>query len=165
MSDQPMSREEAIDSVWKLADSISICMFVTWDGERQRARPLAARPRRDENRIYFLTDVEGEKDNQIEKFPKVALAFADVKSHDYLAVTGHAAVSNDREKIRQLWSTPDKAFWDDAEDPSIRLIVVTPEDAELWLGPNRVVAGARLLGAALTGAKPDLGENKKVDHL
>ena len=166
MSDKSLSRDEAIDSVWKLAESsISICMFVTWDGERQRARPLAARPSRDENRIYFLADVAGAKDDQIETFPKVALAFADVKSHDYLAVTGHATVSNDREKIRELWTAADNAFWDDADDPSIRLITVNPEDAELWMGPNRIVAGARLLGAALSGAKADLGENAKVDHL
>jgi len=165
MSHHPMPREEAIDSLWKLAESIEVCMFVTWDGERQRARPLAARPRRDENRIYFLSDVASQKDDQIDRFPKVALAFADVHGHDYLAVTGHAVVSDDRETIRAIWTGADTAFWDDADDPAIRLITVTPEDAELWLGPNRLVAGARLVGAALSGAKADMGENVKVDHL
>lgn len=165
MSDKTLSREEAIDSLWKLVDSIDYCFFITWDGERQRARPLSARPNREENHIYFLVDVEGQKDDQIEQFPKVSLAFADIKSHDYLAVTGEAKVTNDRAKIKELWSGADKAFWDDADDPSIRLITVTPDDAELWLGPNRLVAGAKMLGAALTGAKADFGENVKVDHL
>lgn len=165
MSHDTLSREEAVDSVWKLAESINYCFFITWDGERQRARPLAARPDRAANRIYFLVDVEGQKDEQIEKFPKVSLAFADVKSHDYLALTGEAQVTNDRAKIKELWSGADSAFWDDADDPSIRLVTVTPEDAEIWLGPNRLVAGAKMLGAALTGAKADFGENVKVDHL
>ncbi|MFT3973749.1 MAG: pyridoxamine 5'-phosphate oxidase family protein [Amaricoccus sp.] len=165
MSDKTLSRKDAIDSVWKLADSIDFCFLITWDGERQRARPLSARPDRDENRIYFLIGVEGEKDDQIAKFPTVSLAFADVRSHDYLALTGQAEVTNDREKIRELWSGADRAFWDDADDPSIRLLSVTPEDAELWLGPNRLIAGAKMLGAALTGAKADFGENVKVDHL
>ena len=165
MSDKTLSREEAVDSVWKLVESIDYCMFITWDGERQRARPLSARPNREENRIYFLVDVEGQKDEQIEKFPKVSLAFADVHSHDYLALTGEARVSNDRAKIKDLWTGADTAFWDDDQDPSIRLVTVTPEDAELWLGPNRLVAGAKLLGAALSGAKADFGKNEKVDHL
>ena len=32
-------------------------------------------------------------------------------------------------------------------------------------GPNRVIAGAKLLTAAVTGAKVDFGESKKVDTL
>ena len=45
------------------------------------------------------------------------------------------------------------------------MIAVDPDDAELWKGPNRVVAGAKLLFAAVTGAKVEFGENRKVSHL
>lgn len=160
-----MTRDEAVDTIWKLAKSIDFCMFTTWDGERQRARPLSARPDRDEGRIYFLVDEEGEKDEQIAKFPTVSLAFADIRAHDYVAITGKAAVTNDRAKIKELWSRADEAFWDSADDPSIRLLTVDPEDAELWKGPNRLFAGAKMLAAAVTGSKVDFGENRKVDHL
>lgn len=162
---ETITRDEAIDSIWKLAKSIDFCMFVTWDGERQRARPLSARPDRDEGRIYFLVDVKGEKDNQIERFPTVTLAFSDINAHDYVVITGTAAVSNDRGKIAELWTVADRAWWDDADDPAIRLITVDPEDAELWQGPNRITAAAKLVAAAVTGAKVDFGENVKVDHL
>jgi general stress protein 26 len=163
--DTDMPADEAVDAIWDLATSIDFCMFVTWDGERQRARPLSSRPRRDEGRIYFLTDVSGHKDEQIERFPKVTLAYADIRGHDYVAITGHASVSDDRAKIRDLWTAADKAWWDSADDPAIRLIAVEPDDAEIWKGVNRVVAGAKLLTAAVTGAKVDFGENRKVDHL
>ncbi len=162
---ETMSRDEAVDSIWKLAKSIDFCMFVTWDGERQRARPLSARPNREEGRIYFLVDVHGAKDEQIERFPKVTLAFADTHAHDYVAITGTATVSNDRAKIAELWTGTDRAWWDDADDPDIRLISVEPEDAELWQGPNKVTAAAKLVAAAVTGAKSDFGENVKVDQL
>jgi general stress protein 26 len=165
MADKEMSRQDAVDTIWDLAKSIDFCMFVTWDGERQRARPLSSRPNRDEGRIYFLTDVSGHKDEQIEQFPKVTLAYADIRAHDYLAITGHATVSNDREKIRELWSSADEAWWDSADDPAIRVIAVEPDDAELWKGPNRIIAGAKMLAAAVTGAKMEFGENQKVDHL
>jgi general stress protein 26 len=160
-----ISPEDAIDRIWELAKSIDFCMFVTWDGERQRARPLSARPDRAEGRIYFLTDVAGAKDEQIEKFPKVTLAFADVRSHDYIAITGDATVSNDRAKIAELWTSADKAWWESENDPAIRLISVDPHDAELWDGPNRLVGAAKMLVAAATGAKPDFGSNRKVGHL
>jgi general stress protein 26 len=165
MADKDLSRQDAVDTIWDLTKSIDFCMFVTWDGERQRARPLSSRPNRDEGRIYFLTDVSGQKDEQIEEFPKVTLAYADIRGHDYVAITGQARVSNDRAKIRELWSSADAAWWDSADDPAIRLIVVEPEDAELWKGPNRIVAGAKLLAAAVTGAKVNFGANQKVDHL
>ena len=140
-------------------------MLVTWDGQCQRARPLSARPDRNEGRIYFLTDVDGAKDEQIDRFPGVTLAFSDNRAHDYVVITGTARVSNDRAKIKELWGSPDKAWWDSADDPAIRLIIVEPDDAEIWKGPNRLIAGAKLLTAAVTGAKVDFGESKKVDHL
>jgi general stress protein 26 len=165
MTGKTMTADEAIDTIWKLAKQIDFCMFVTWDGERQRARPLSARPRREEGRIYFLIDVAGAKDDQIERFPIVTLAFADIRAHDYVTITGRATVGNDRAKIAELWGAADKAFWKGPEDASIRLLSVEPDDAELWKGSNRLVAGAKLLTAAVTGAKVDLGENVKVDHL
>jgi general stress protein 26 len=160
-----MSTDEAIDRIWELAKSIDFCMFVTWDGERQRARPLSARPIREEGRIYFLIDVAGEKDDQIAKFPIVTMAFSDISAHDYVTITGKATVSNDRAKIKELWGSADEAFWDGPDDPSIRVLSVEPDDAELWKGPNRLIAGAKMLAAAVTGAKQDFGENVKVNHL
>lgn len=39
---------EATDRIWELAENIDVCMFVTWDGEYNRARPLSARVVREE---------------------------------------------------------------------------------------------------------------------
>jgi general stress protein 26 len=163
--DKHMSTQKAVDEIWDLAKSLEICMFITWDGEHQRARPLAARPDRDEGRIFFLTDAAGAKDEQIERFPAVTLAFADIRGHDYAVITGKASVSNDRGKIAEIWTAPDKAWWDSADDPSIRLISVEPEDGELWKGPSRIVAAAKILSSAVTGAKVSFGENRKVSRL
>lgn len=52
-------------------------LFVTWDGERQRARPLAARPDREKNEICFLAYEAGAKDDQIRSFPSFRSPFAD----------------------------------------------------------------------------------------
>lgn len=160
-----LEEAEAIDKIWEGAKKIGICMLVTWDGERQRARPVAARPHRDEQAIYVLTDVHGQKDDQIERFPIVTLAFADTGSNTYLSITGRAAVTNDRAKIEELWSVYDKVFWDGPDDPSVRVITITPEDAEIWDGAGRIWAGIAMALTIATGAEPNLGDNRKVGHL
>jgi general stress protein 26 len=161
--DNDMTPAQVQDRIWELADKIDICMFTTWDGERQRSRPLSARVRRDEHAIHFLVDAEGQKNWQVDKFPWVSCAWVDSAGHKYAVISGNARVSNDRAKIKELWSDFDKAWWDDETDPSIRILSVTPDDGELWDSPNRAVAMAKMAMAAVTGGAPDMGENQKVD--
>lgn len=164
--------EQLTDRVWDLAGDIRFCLFTTWDGERQRLRPLTAHADRDAHALWFLVDIEGGRATdpsrtltlveQVERFPAVSLGFAEPKSGDYVTLFGQARVSNDRAKIRELFSPFAKAWWDSADDPAIRLITFTPEEAELWDGPNKLAAAAIMLTAALTGAKPPLGTHGTV---
>lgn len=170
-----LSPTELADRAWKLAEKIRIGLFTTWDGTQQRIRPLSATVDRDEHAIYFLIGVDGGTTladatgappltlaEQIEKYPTVTVAFADPGASDYVTVTGEAMVSNDRAKIAELWSPFAKAWWDGPEDPQIRLVTVQPENAELWEGPNKIVAYAVMLAAAATGTKPAVGDHGAV---
>ena len=154
--------DEHVERIWELAKRIGIAMFVTWDGKEQRARPLAATVEKDEGAIYFLTDVNSEKDDQITEFPHVSVSFADHKHSKYVALSGKATISNDRARIKKLWSPFAKAWWDSPEDPAIRVIKVVPHDAELWDSPGRIVTTISMLAAAVTGRSPRIGENAKV---
>lgn len=154
--------DDHVDRVWELAKRIGIAMFVTWDGKEQRARPLAATVEKDEGAIYFLIDVNGEKDDQLAEFPHVSVSFADHKHSKYVALSGKATVSNDRARIRELWTPFAKAWWDSPEDPAIRVIKMVPQDAELWDSPGRIVTTLSMLTAAVTGRSPKIGENAKV---
>jgi general stress protein 26 len=79
-----------------------------------------------------------------------------------VSLTGTAAVSNDRAKIRELFSTPAKAFWDSAEDPNIRVLKITPDDAEFWDSPGTVISYVKMAAAAVSNTRPEIGENRKV---
>ena len=149
--------------VWEMMKRIGFCMFSSLDGEEIRSRPMAAHVEPDEGAIYFLTDAESAKDEEVEAHPQVNLAFADAGSHSYVSLTGRAIVSNDREKIRDLFNTPAKAWWDSPEDPAIRLLTVTPEDAQYWDSPGRVRAMLRMAAAAVSSSRPDMGDNAKVE--
>lgn len=151
-----------IDRVWDLMKKIGFAMLVTRDGEKLRARPMSAYLERDSNTILFLTDARRHKDDEIARNPNVNLSFADAGSQKYVSIGGIAAVSNDRAKIRELFSTPAKAWWDSADDPNIRVLKVTPEDAEFWDSPGTVISYVKMAAAAVTGTRPDIGENRKV---
>src|SRR5690242_1822557 len=151
-----------VDRAWELMKKIGFAMLVTRDGDRLRARPMSAYPERTENTIYFLTDARHHKDEEIARDPSVNLSFADAGSQKYVSLTATARVSNDRAKIKELFSTPAKAWWSSADDPNIRILKVTPDDAEFWDSPGTVISYVKMASAAVTGSRPEIGDNRKV---
>ena len=151
-----------VERTWELMKKIGFAMLVTRDGEKLRARPMAAYPDRDRNAIYFLTDARRHKEEEIARSPEVNLSFADAGDQKYVSLCGRASISNDRAKIRELFSTPAKAWWDNAEDPNIRVLKVIPDDAEFWDSPGTVISYVKMVAAAVSNTRPNIGENRKV---
>jgi general stress protein 26 len=150
------------DRAWDLIKKIGFAMLVTRDGDKLRARPMSAYLEREENAIYFLTDARRHKDEEIARNPGVNLSFANASDQKYVSVTGTAVVSNDRARIKQLFSTPAKAWWNSADDPNIRVLKITPDDAEFWDSPGSVISYVKMAAAAVTGSRPDIGDNRKI---
>ena len=161
MSDDPT----VIDRIWSFADRMDPCMLVTRDGEGTCVRPVFARVRRDEGRIYVLTDTSGAKLAQIAACAQVTLAFSDPRANDYVVICGEATVSRDRDKIAEVWRLSDETFWKSPDNPDLRLITVEPRDAELWDGSNLLVTGAKVLAERLVGVKTQLVENAKAEQI
>jgi general stress protein 26 len=164
MEEQNMANDNTrdVERTWELMKKIGFAMLVTRDGAKLRARPMAAYLDRDANTIFFLSDVRRHKDDEIAKNPQVNLSFADASDQKYVSVSGTATVSNDRAKIKELFSTPAKAWWDSAEDPNIRVLKFTPDEAEFWDAPGTVISYVKMAAAAVTGTRPDIGTNRKV---
>jgi general stress protein 26 len=126
---------------------------------------MHAIPDRDENAVYFITDIRGAKDDEIAAAPDVCLAFADIGDNTYLSVTGTAATVRDPAKAEELWSTEAQAWWPRGpRDPAVRVLRVVPEQAEYWdTRGNSVTVALKLVAARMTGREPDLGTNRKVN--
>lgn len=149
--------------VWRLMESIGICMLASRDGEKIRARPMGAIPRSVENTIYFLTDQRGHKDEEVAGDNHVCLMFSKPGDGKFLTVTGRARVLDDRALIRDLWNSAAEAWWSGPEDPGVRVIEVTPEDAQFWEGPHGIAASVQMVIAAATSMPPVMGDQRKVD--
>ena len=153
---------EDIDRVWSLMQKFHICMMSTWNGSELRVRPMAANFNRDRNAILFLTDTRWHAAGEIDKYPRLALAFAGHDDQKYVAVSGRGAISNDRARIKELFSIAAKAWWDTADDPNIRLLTVTPVDAEYWDGRGKIASAISMAVAVATRSRPTVGKNRKV---
>lgn len=150
-----MSQAATADSddrkqVWNAAEG-KTSMLVTRAGTGLHARPMSAILRPDDGLIWFLSDVDTGKLDEIEADPGVAVTFSDGgKTH--VAIHGAAIVIDDRTVIENLWSAPADAFYPEgAADPRIRAIRVEPSEAELWESPGRLLALFRMAAAVATG--------------
>ena len=159
------SSEGKLDVVWSLMQEIKVPMVVTHEGDngRMRARPMAAHLDPHANAIFFLTDAEATKDKEIYRNDNVCLVFSDIRKQHYVSLTGRAELSDDRAKIKLLWSSIDLAFWSDEEDPSIRVLKIVPSVAEYWDRGGAIASTVKMVKAALTGSEPDLRSNEKVE--
>ncbi len=46
--------------------------------------------------------------------------------------------------------------------PNIRVLKITPDDAEYWDSPGSVISYVKMAAAAVTGTRPNIGDNRKV---
>jgi general stress protein 26 len=150
--------------VWELLEKTGVGMLTTRFAQGLRARPLEPRPDREGGVIYFITDVRGLKDDEIEAAPEVCLALTNHKDKAYLSLTARASVLWDPRLAAKFWKATDDVWWPDGpEDEHVRVLRLEPVRAELWDGPeSSTVAAFEFAKARLTGAKPHLGENRKV---
>src|SRR5262249_23976081 len=129
-----------------------------------RARPLEARPDRENNAIYFVTDRRGLKDDEIAAAPEVCFVVVDPKDKAYLSITACATVMRDTTKAAEIWKRTDDVWWPGGpSDPNVLVRRLEPQRAKLWDGPaSSAVAAFEFAKARLTRDKPNLGENRKV---
>ncbi len=104
MADDTVSQDNMdVSKVWDLMEDISLCMLVTREGDVMHARPMQARPREAELAIYFLSDADSHKSDEIGDHSQVCLTFAKLGGGKFLSVSGTARVLNDRALISALW--------------------------------------------------------------
>jgi general stress protein 26 len=155
---------QQINRVWDIIEKVGVAMLTTKFDGGLRARPLEARPDREAGIIWFLTDVRSGKDHEVAASPDIGLVFIDAGEKAYLSITGRAEILHDAARAAEIWKSTDQVWWPGGpDDPTLRVLQVEPRAAELWDGPSSLaVAAFEFAKAKVTGAKPNLGENRKI---
>ena len=169
MSQHRELEDEPGADVQKLADlieNIQIAMLTTagTDG-RLYSRPMATQQEKFAGKLWFFTQRHSGKVNEIQHDQQINLSYAAPDKNRYVSVAGRAALSADREKMKELWSPVFNAFFPDGlDDPELALLEVEVESAEYWDAPSSAVV--KLVGfvkAVATGKTYQPGENRTLN--
>lgn len=160
------TQEKKLDELYELIAGIEIAMMTTrWRDGRLVSRPMATQePQSDADR-WFVMDRDTHKLDGIEADPNVNLAYYDGGTREWVSVSGRARVSNNRDRIRELYA-PDWRMWFEdeggernggPEDPRLRLILLEV-DSVIYAKKtsSRPVALFELEKGFVTGEQPDL---------
>ena len=157
-----------IEELYKLIEGIEIAMMTTRrpDGHLV-SRPMATQARSPGADLWFVTDTETHKLDELEQDPHVNISYLNHKSMEWVSVSGVARASQDRAKIKELWRPDWKAWFPDGtpDDPNIILIEVDAESVVYMITtkPKPVVLFEVAKGI-ITGDQPDVGEVRMVNQ-
>jgi len=124
-----------MDVSHKLQEMITefdVGMLITNDGKNAAGRPMAI-AEHDEitGELEFSTSLQTEKVEEIDEQPNVAVVLQ--SKTRYVSLTGIATISNDRQKIKELFNKSWELWYPDGpEQPDIRLIKFAPVKGEYW---------------------------------
>jgi general stress protein 26 len=150
--------------VAELASDITFAMLTTVDADDELVSgPMAHQDVEADSNLWFFSSRDSRKVEHVRANPHVAVTLA--SSSTWVSINGSAAVVDDVEKAKELWSVDMEAWFPQGpEDPSIVLLKVTGSTAEYWDGPaGRVSSVLSLARSKLTGQRSSGGDNEKVD--
>ena len=154
-----MTEQNHISRVWDIIEKARVGMLTTQFSGGLRARPLEARADRDAGIIWFVTDVRGAKDDEIDAVHDIGLVFTDESDRAYLSTTGRAFVTRDTAKAKEIWKKTDDIWLRGGpDDPNVRVLRIEPITAELWDGPS----SATLATFKFAKTRLGLGEDRDV---
>jgi general stress protein 26 len=154
---EKLSRAEKQERLATLLKGFDVAMLVSRTAAGDlRSRPLAIAESRGDGMLYFATAAESEKVTELEAEPRVNVAMSDKRR--FISVTGKARISHDRNLIESLWSDAWRVWFPKGkDDPTLRLIIVEPSEAQYWDAGG--VEGLKYLfeaaKALVTGSQPD----------
>ena len=134
-------------------------------------RPMATQQQGPLADLWFVTDVETHKVDELRRDPNVNLGYYNPKTREWVSVSGTATISQDRRKIRELYQPDWKAWFNDEggardggpDDPRLALLLVDVKSAVY--GKRNKPAPLALFEVAkgfVTGKQPDVADVRTV---
>lgn len=171
MTDTP-SLTKKLDDLYGLIQGIEIAMFTTRrpDGHLV-SRPMATQTQAEGSDLWFVTDIESHKLDELDFDPHVNLAYYRDRTREWVSVSGTATISRDPRAIHELYRRDWKAWFGDEggerdggpDDPRLALILVDVESVTyLRVDKPRPLVLFEVAKGLVTGSRPDVGEERHV---
>jgi general stress protein 26 len=165
------SRRE-LETFWDLIKDIKIAMLTTRRADGHlRSRAMATQKRAVGADLWFVTLEGSPKLDEIGADPHVNLSYYREKNSEWVSVSGLAAISRDRAKIKELYESDWKMWFGEEgdprhgtpDDPRMVLVGVTIHAAEfLEVNKPKPVVLFEVVKGWLTGQAVELGTMHKI---
>ncbi len=158
------SKSEQLKKFKGLVEDVNICMMITRDAAgKASARPMANAKVEEDGSVWFFTNEFSGKVEEISQQNEIFLTYASPSSNSYVAFNAKATLSDDKNKIDELWTPAMKAWFPEGkQDPKILLIQARPIEAEYWdNSSSKIIMLFSMLKAAVTGHYTE-GEHGKL---
>lgn len=140
---------------WDLIKDIRIGMFTAFSRDGcLRSRPMTTQNRADDrhNKLWFFMSRNRAPALDVLRDPNVNVAYADPGSGAYISVAGRAALFDDVQTKKDLWSTATQAWLPGGPgDPEVVLVAVTIDHVEYWTVRNNKMVQLVEHGEVRTG--------------
>jgi general stress protein 26 len=158
---------DAAHRIKDVVDKTASCFFCTraGAGPSSGTRPMSVQKAGEDGALWFLSASDSHKNAEIAQSPEVNLYFQGTEHSDFLHLTGHATISTDKGKIKELWKPILKTWFTEGEDdPRITVLKVTPHTGYYWDNKHgNVVAGVKMLIGAAPGKTLDDSIEGRLD--
>lgn len=157
-------RGEAQAKLWAMIKGIKVAMMTSWDGQEMHSCPMHGVQKEFTGKLYFFTRLDSGKTEEIRRYDKINLAYADIDTNTYASVSGAGRINTDRALMEQFWNPMASAWFPKGlDDPDLALIEVEAQSAQYWDATSSSMRYLwQVASANLTGREPDMGENQKV---
>jgi general stress protein 26 len=171
-ADNEVSTSKKLDDLYKLIDGMGVAMFTTRrpDGHLV-SRPMETQERTAGTDLWFVTDIESNKLEELATDPHVNLGYYKDGTREWVSVSGTAIISRDRKLVRELYKPDWKAWFGDqggerdgsAEDPRIALLLVEAHSVT-YLKKDRPtpVVLFNIVKGMITGEPPKTGDLREL---
>lgn len=131
---------------WKALKSDMTLMLGVDGLEDGHTRPMTAQLEHEaRGPIWFFTAT----DNALVRHaatPRRAVAAFAAKGHSLFAsIGGQLSVDTDRAVVERLWNPFVAAWYEGKDDPKLALLRLDPDQGEVWLNENNLLAGVKML--------------------
>lgn len=167
-----MTASKKIDELYDLIRGIGTAMFTTRRPNGQLvSRPMATQERIEGADLWFVTNGDTHKLDELEADAHVNCAFYNQKTREWVSVSGIAHISKNRNRIRQLYKEDWKAWFSEEggemdggpNDPRIAMIMVEAETATyMKVNKARPIILFEVLKGKVTGSTPHRGDVKEI---
>ncbi len=141
---------------------IAMLTTVTADGALT-SRPMAVQESEFDGDLWFFAQRDSDQVRQLRANPTVGVALS--ASGTWVSISGTAEIVEDSAKVHELWNSAVQAWFPEGpDDENVLLLRVHAEGAEYWDSPgSKVMTVLSYAKSKLTGTRPDVGENERVD--